>query len=73
MSVLGNIALRTESENLDLVVNVSTADVDVLGYQKADGSIVERCAREKTPQHSDKYAKSMHRKRENWYTVDAYD
>ena len=73
MSVLGNIALWTESENPDLVENISTADIDVLRCQKADGAILERCAREKPPQHSDEYAKSMHRKRENPYTVDAYD
>ena len=33
LSVLGNIALWTKSENPDLVENVSTADVDVLGCQ----------------------------------------
>ena len=49
MSVLGNIALWTESENPDLVENISTADVDMLGCQKADGAIVERRAREKPP------------------------
>ena len=49
LSVLGNIALRTKHEDPDLVENVSTADVDVLGHQKADGAIIERCAREKLP------------------------
>ena len=44
MSVLGNIALQTKSENPDLVENVSTADVDVLRHQRADGTIRERCA-----------------------------
>ena len=73
VSVLGNIALWTESENPDLVENVSTTDIDVLGHQKADRAITERCAREKPPQHSDDYTKRMHRKRENPYTKDAYD
>ena len=73
VSILGNIALWTESENPDLVENISIADIDVLGRQKADGAIVERCARKKPPWYSDKYAKSMHRERENLYTVDAYD
>ena len=73
VSVLGNIALWTESENPDLVENISTADVDVLGHQKADRAIIERRAREKPPQHSDEYAKSMHRERENPYMVDAYN
>ena len=49
MSVLGNIALQTESENPDLVENISTADIDVLGHQKADRAIIERCARDKPP------------------------
>ena len=44
MSVLGNIALQTKRENPDLVENISTADVDVLGCQKADGAIIERHA-----------------------------
>ena len=35
LSVLGNIALWTKSENPDLVENISTADVDVLGHQRA--------------------------------------
>ena len=73
MSVLGNIALWKESENPDLVENISTADVDVLRCQKSDGAIVERHAREKPPQHGDEYAKSMHRERENLYMVDVYD
>ena len=73
MSVLGNIDLQTKRKNPDLVENISTADVDVLGHQKADRAIIERCAREKPPQHSDDYTKSMHRKRENPYTKDAYD
>ena len=44
MSVLGNIAFQTKSKNPDLVENVSTADVDVLRRQKADGAIIERHA-----------------------------
>ena len=35
LSVLGNIALWTKSENPDLVENISTADVDVLRYQRS--------------------------------------
>ena len=49
MSVLGNIALWTESENPDLVENVSTADVDMLGHQKANIAIIKRHAIEKPP------------------------
>ena len=45
MSILGNIALQTESKNPDLVENISTADVDVLGHQKADRAILERCTK----------------------------
>ena len=49
MSVLGNIALWTKRENPDLVENISTADVDVLGHQKADGAIDKKtCKRETT-------------------------
>ena len=44
LSVLGNIALRTKSENPDLVENVSTADVDVLRCQIAAGAIREKRA-----------------------------
>ena len=44
LSVLGNIALWIKSENPDLVENVSTADVDVLGHQWADWAIIERRA-----------------------------
>ena len=44
MSVVGNIALWTKTENPDLVENIRTADVDVLGCQKADGAIIERHA-----------------------------
>ena len=73
LSVPGNIALWTESENPDLVENVSTADVDMLRHQKADGAIIEKCAREKPPRHGDEYAKSTHKKRENPYMVDMYD
>ena len=67
MSVLGNIALWTKTENPDLVENISTADVDMLGCQKADRAIIEKRAREKPPQHGDEYTKNMHRerKREN--------
>ena len=64
MSNLGNFALRAKTKNPDLVENVSTADVDVLGYQKADGAITERRAREKPPRHGDEYTKSMQRERE---------
>ena len=42
MSVLGNIALQTKSKNPDLVENISTTDIDVLGHQKADVAIIER-------------------------------
>ena len=49
MSFLGNIALRKKRENPDLVENVSIADVDVLGHQRADGAIEKRRAREKPP------------------------
>ena len=42
MSVLGNIALQTKSENPDLVENISITDINVLRCQKADGDIVER-------------------------------
>ena len=44
MSVLGNIALWTNRENLDLVEKVSAADVDMLRHQKADRVIIERYA-----------------------------
>ena len=55
--------METKRENPDLVENISTADVDVLGHQRADGAIVVRHAREKPPQHSDEYAKE-HAQRE---------
>ena len=34
MSVLGKIALRTKRKYPDLVENISTADVEVLGHQR---------------------------------------
>ena len=49
MSILGNIALQTKRENPNLVENVSIANVDVLGHQRADGAIEKRRAREKPP------------------------
>ena len=49
MSVLSNIALQAKTEYPDLVEIISTADVDVLEHQKADGAIIERRAREKPP------------------------
>ena len=35
---------RKKREKPDLVENISTADVDVLRHQRADGAIIERCA-----------------------------
>ena len=64
MSVLGNIALQIESENPDLVENISTADVNVLGCQKADGAIIERCAERKYHNIVMSIQNSMHRERE---------
>ena len=73
MSVLGNIALWIESKNPDLVENVNTADVDMLGCQKADRAIIERRAKRNHHNTVMSMQKSMHRERENLYTVDAYD
>ena len=73
MSVLGNIALRTKRENPDLVENISIANVEVFGCQRADGAIVKRCARKKPPRHGDEYAKDhAQRERKNPYMVDVY-
>ena len=44
VSVLGNISLQTKNENPDLVKNISTTDVDVLGHPKANGAIIKRCS-----------------------------
>ena len=57
LSVLGNIALQTKSENPDLVENISTADVDVLGCQWAEWSHHRKTCREIPPCYSDEYAR----------------
>ena len=61
MSVLGNIALWTKSENPDLVENISTTDIDVLRHQKADGAIVKRCAERNHHATVMSMQESMHR------------
>ena len=73
MSVLGNIALRTKRENPDLVENTSTADIDVLGHQRADKAIIKRYAKRNHHSTVMNTQKITHRERENPYMVDAYD
>ena len=64
MSVLSNIALQIKRENPDLVENVSTADVDMLRCQNADGAIIERHAERNHHTMVMSMQKIMYRERE---------